>query len=39
MDFDFSTLSVTRPSEHVILATLDRPEAANAMNTRSAPRS
>jgi enoyl-CoA hydratase/carnithine racemase len=33
MDFDFSTLRVTRPSEHVILATLDRPDAANAMNT------
>jgi enoyl-CoA hydratase/carnithine racemase len=33
MDFDFNTLRVTRPSPHVILATLDRPEAANAMNT------
>jgi enoyl-CoA hydratase/carnithine racemase len=33
MDFDFSTLSISRPNEHVILATLDRPAAANAMNT------
>ncbi len=33
MDFDFRALSLTSPSEHVMLATLDRPEAANAMNT------
>ena len=34
MDFDFTALSVSRPSEHVILATLNRPDAANAMNTQ-----
>jgi enoyl-CoA hydratase/carnithine racemase len=33
MDFAFTALSLTRPSRHVILATLNRPEAANAMNT------
>ena len=29
----FTALAVTRPSEHVMLATLNRPDAANAMNT------
>lgn len=33
MELSFTALRVTRPSEHVILATLDRPAAANAMNT------
>src|SRR5262245_418745 len=34
MDFDFGTLRISSPHEHVMLATLDRPEAANAMNTQ-----
>jgi enoyl-CoA hydratase len=33
MDQTFTALAVTRPSEHVMLATLNRPDAANAMNT------
>jgi enoyl-CoA hydratase len=33
MDLAFAALSLTRPSEHVMLATLNRPAAANAMNT------
>jgi len=34
MDASFATLSVARPSEHVLLVTLNRPAAANAMNTQ-----
>src|SRR5262249_46796466 len=34
MDLSFAALSVTRPKEHVMLATLNRPAAANAMNTQ-----
>jgi enoyl-CoA hydratase len=34
MELHFATLSITRPSEHVMLATLNRPAAANAMNTQ-----
>lgn len=34
MDLAFSALSVTRPKQHVMLATLDRPAAANAMDTQ-----
>jgi enoyl-CoA hydratase/carnithine racemase len=34
MDFSFAALRIERASEHVMLATLDRPAAANAMNTR-----
>src|SRR5215813_3525256 len=34
MDASLATLSVARPSEHVMLVTLDRPAAANAMNTQ-----
>src|ERR1700726_3435723 len=34
MELSFSALSVTRPSEHVMLVTLNRPAAANAMNTQ-----
>jgi enoyl-CoA hydratase len=30
----YETLSLSRPSEHVLLITLDRPEARNAMNTQ-----
>jgi enoyl-CoA hydratase/carnithine racemase len=33
MAFDFSTLRITTPSEHVMLATMNRPDSANAMNT------
>src|SRR5690349_10955698 len=33
MAFDFSTLRITTPREHVILATMNRPDSANAMNT------
>jgi len=33
MDFSFAALSIERPREHVMLATLNRPAAANAMNT------
>lgn len=33
---DFSTLLLTTPAPHVLLVTLDRPEAANAFNTRMA---
>jgi enoyl-CoA hydratase/carnithine racemase len=31
---DFDTLSLERVDKHVLIVTLDRPEAANAMNTR-----
>jgi len=34
MELEFSALNVARPKEHVMLATLNRPAAANAMNTR-----
>src|ERR1051325_7832946 len=34
MDFSFAALSIARPKEHVMLATLNRPAAANAMNTQ-----
>jgi enoyl-CoA hydratase/carnithine racemase len=34
MDFAFAALSIARPKEHVMLATLNRPAAANAMNTQ-----
>ena len=34
MDLAFAALSVTRPKPHVMLATLDRPAAANAMDTQ-----
>ncbi len=34
MDPSFATLSIARPREHVMLVTLDRPAAANAMNTQ-----
>src|SRR5690349_8083632 len=34
MDFAFATLRIDRPSPHVRLVTLDRPDAANAMNTQ-----
>jgi enoyl-CoA hydratase/carnithine racemase len=34
MDLSFAALSVARPKEHVMLATLNRPAAANAMNTQ-----
>jgi enoyl-CoA hydratase len=30
----YETLTLQRPEEHVLTVTLDRPEAANAMNTR-----
>jgi enoyl-CoA hydratase/carnithine racemase len=30
----FETLTISRPTPHVMLATLDRPAAANAMNTQ-----
>ena len=33
MDFSFAALSIERPREHLMLATLNRPAAANAMNT------
>lgn len=32
----FETLSLTRPAEHILCVTLDRPQAANAFNTRMA---
>jgi enoyl-CoA hydratase/carnithine racemase len=34
MRSDFATLSVERRGEHVLVVTLDRPEASNAMNTQ-----
>ncbi len=34
MRSDFETLSVERRGEHVLVVTLDRPEASNAMNTQ-----
>jgi enoyl-CoA hydratase/carnithine racemase len=34
MDLSFAALSVAWPKEHVMLATLNRPAAANAMNTQ-----
>jgi enoyl-CoA hydratase/carnithine racemase len=34
MDLTFSALRIDRPSEHVLLVTLNRPDAANAMNTQ-----
>jgi enoyl-CoA hydratase len=34
MRADFETISVTRHNPHILLVTLDRPEASNAMNTR-----
>ena len=33
-DFSFETVDIARPREHVMLATLNRPAAANAMNTQ-----
>lgn len=34
MRTDFETLSLERPEPHVLVVTLDRPEAANALNTQ-----
>src|SRR5262249_14940403 len=34
MDLSFAALSVTQPKPHVMLVTLNRPAAANAMNTQ-----
>ena len=34
MRTDYETLSLSRPDPHILLVTLDRPEAANAMNTQ-----
>jgi enoyl-CoA hydratase len=34
MESRFATLSITRPKEHVTLVSLNRPAAANAMNTQ-----
>lgn len=34
MRTDFETISLDRPEPHVLVITLDRPEAANAMNTQ-----
>ncbi|MDX1432950.1 MAG: enoyl-CoA hydratase-related protein [Gammaproteobacteria bacterium] len=34
MDREYETLSLERVDEHVLVVTLDRPAAANAMNTR-----
>lgn len=34
MQTDYETISLTRPAEHILLVTLDRPERANAMNTQ-----
>ncbi len=34
METHYATLSIARPRAHVILATLNRPAAANAMNTQ-----
>ena len=36
MGMTFETLSVETPADHVLLITLNRPEAANAFNTRMA---
>ena len=36
MDHDFETLLIERPAQHVLLVTLNRPEASNAFNTRMA---
>ena len=36
MDHDFETLLIERPAHHVMLVTLNRPEASNAFNTRMA---
>jgi enoyl-CoA hydratase len=34
MNREFATLKIERPEPHVLLATLNRPEAANALNTQ-----
>jgi enoyl-CoA hydratase/carnithine racemase len=34
MRLDFETIAVERLNEHILLVTLDRPDASNAMNTR-----
>ena len=34
MKLSFDTLNIARPKEHVTLVTLNRPAAANAMNTQ-----
>ncbi len=34
MRTDFETISLERPEPHVLVVTLDRPEAANALNTQ-----
>ncbi|HET6184366.1 MAG TPA: enoyl-CoA hydratase-related protein [Acetobacteraceae bacterium] len=34
MASDYATLRIERPQQHVVLITLNRPEAANAMNTQ-----
>ncbi len=34
MDQDFLTLSLSTPQDHVLMVTLDRPEASNAFNTQ-----
>ena len=34
MRSDFETITVSRPDDHILLVTLNRPEASNALNTR-----
>lgn len=34
MRTDYATLTLERPEEHVLVVTLDRPDASNAMNTQ-----
>ncbi len=36
VSLNFETLTLERPSDHVLLATLNRPDVANAFNTRMA---
>ena len=36
MTADFATLGTDRPTPHVLVVTLNRPEAANAFNTQMA---
>ena len=34
MRSDFETITVSRHDDHILLVTLNRPEASNALNTR-----
>ena len=34
MQTDFETIVLSRPDDHILLVTLNRPDVANALNTR-----